>query len=75
MSKSVDNIKALLKSKGYQFNRRWTITIPMGKIENSKLGGWNGLELWFCSNEGLWKALKKHPQETLDRIYAELETL
>ena len=53
---SLPEIKALLKEHGYQFNRWWRIDTSLGHIINSKLGGWNGLELSISG--GAYKCLQ-----------------
>lgn len=72
MSKYQD-IKDTLRKMGYAFNRNWTINLPSGNyIQNSKLGGWKGLELWCRGENGLDSMLKKQSDEFLTNIQQEL---
>lgn len=69
-------IKETIKSLGYKFNRYWTINLPSGNyINNSKLGGWNGLELWCKGQDGHAALLRKQGSAYLDGILAELKSL
>jgi len=42
---TLSGIKTLLKEHGYQFNRRWSLKTCYGTIFNSRLGGWDGMEM------------------------------
>lgn len=74
--KKIDIIKNIIKSLGYQFNRFWTINLPSGNyINNSKLGGWNGMELWCKGTDGCCDLLRKQSESFLDGIISELKSL
>ena len=76
MKAVVAEIKQVIKEMGYAFNRRWIIRLPSGNyIENSKLGGWNGLELWTCGEDGCDSRLGKQSDDFLNGILAELKEM
>lgn len=77
MSKSVDDLKALLRSHGYKMSRWWRIETPLGTLTNTKLGGWPGLNMWLTWRESNgrveYQIVSKMAPERLDRLYSELE--
>lgn len=75
-SVTIYDIKETLKSMGYAFNRRWFIKLPSGNyIENTKLGGWNGLELWTRCENGRDGRLATQSESFLKGIIEELKQL
>lgn len=66
-------IKELLKSQGYKFNRFFIIETESFRITNSKLGGWNGMELavFYKASRRMVMFRRLNGQE-LESIYNEL---
>lgn len=76
MNSTFSEIKATIKGMGYAFNRYWAIKLPSGNyIENSKLGGWNGMELWCRGENGLDSRLADQSEAFQQKILDELRDM
>ena len=78
--KTINDLKTLLKSKGYAMNRRWQVVTSVGTLDNTKLGGWSGLEMWLTTkraDEGGWdtERVAKMQPEKIDQLYKAVEEL
>lgn len=44
-------IREIIRDLGYKMNRRWVIETKHHRLDNMKLGGWDGPQVWLDGHQ------------------------